>query len=194
MSVVDSTLDVAGFVRQFHGTTRDEFLAANPHPFLLGDAYSMLDADGAFRTMPLPGPEEVDDVVDRPTDKQRKPGRALVPERIYAVAKRPGTPFPHMISVGRSGNNDLVLPFGAVSKLHAFFSHVPETDTWTVADAESSNGTFLGARRLVPHERTPVRDGAQIVFGNVALNFVAAATMYESLGEIARRLARVGSR
>lgn len=194
MSVVDSTLDVAEFVRQFHGLTRAEFLAANPHPFLLGDAYSILDGDGAFRTMPLPSPEELDEVVDRPTDKQRKPGRALVPERIYPVTKRPGTPFPHMISVGRSGNNDLVLPFGAVSKLHAFFSHVAETDTWTVADAESSNGTFLGTRRLVPHERTPLRDGAQVVFGNVGLSFVSATTMHDSLGELARRLARAGAR
>lgn len=193
MAVLDSTLDVAGFVRQFHGLTRDEFLAANPHPFLMGDAYSLLDPDGAFRTQPLPGPEEVVDVVDRPTDKKPKPGRPLVPERIHPIAKRTGTPFPHMISVGRSGNNDIVLPFGAVSKLHAFFSHVPETGTWTVADAESSNGTFLGTRRIVPHERTPVRDGAQIVFGNVALAFVAAGTMYESLGEMARRLARSGA-
>lgn len=194
MAVLDSTLDVAGFVRQFHGLTRDEFLAANPHPFLLGDTASMLGPDGAYVTPPLAGVEEVDDAIDRPTDKKPKPGRALVPERIYAVVKRAGTPFPHMISVGRSGNNDLVLPFPAVSKLHAFFSHVAETATWTIADAESSNGTFLGIRRLVPHERTPLREGIQIVFGNIGLAFVSAGTMYDSLGEMARRLARGGLR
>ena len=192
MTIQDTTLDVVGFVRRFHGLAREEFLSANPHPFLLGDPHGLVGQEAAFRTCTLSEPIEVDDVVDRPTDKNPKPGRALVPEQIYPIVKRPGTPFPHMISVGRSANNDIVLAFPAVSKLHAFFSHVPETGEWTLVDAESSNGTFLDDRRLVAHERYAVADGTRLVFGDIGLGWISSETMFESLGEIARRLARAG--
>lgn len=192
MTIQDTTLDVVEFVRRFHGSSLEEFLAANPFPFLLGEPGGASLSTTGFQTLGTSRPVEVDDVVDRPTDEARRPGEALIPERLYPVSKRPGTPFPHMISVGRSTNNDIVLPFAAVSKLHAFFSFVPETDTWTLCDAESSNGTFLGSRRLAANERFPVPENSQVIFGDIALGFVSAKTIHASLGEIARRMIRAG--
>src|SRR5581483_8655208 len=41
--------------------------------------------------------------------------------RAAFVAKRPGNPFPNMISLGRSTSNDLVLALDTISKLHGYF-------------------------------------------------------------------------
>ena len=53
--------------------------------------------------------------------------------------------FPSMITVGRTDNNDLVVPDEQVSKFHAFFRLVG--DRVELSDAGSRNGTFVGTRR-----------------------------------------------
>src|SRR5207302_10503529 len=54
--------------------------------------------------------------------------------------------FPSMITVGRTDNNDLVVPDEQVSKFHAFFRLVGERVE--ISDAGSRNGTFVGGRRI----------------------------------------------
>lgn len=194
MTVQDTTLDVAGFVRRHHRLSLEAFEAANPFPFLMGEPGGVALTGTGFLTLGTSRPSEVDDGGERPTDRAKRPADAMIPDRLYPIVKRAGTPFPHMISVGRSTNNDIVLPFAAVSKLHAFFSYVPETATWTLCDAESSNGTFLGERRLPPNERFAVTENSRIIFGDIALGFVSAATLHAGLDEIARRMAHAALR
>lgn len=73
---------------------------------------------------------------------------------IYAhtVRKADANAFAMMITVGRAGNNDIILPYDSVSKFHAYFTQNPD-GTWTLTDAKSMNGTFLGERRLAPEVR-----------------------------------------
>ncbi len=82
--------------------------------------------------------------------------------RIRTVAKR-GTLFPGKITVGRSGNNDVVVLNPRVSKLQAYFT--VENGTYGLVDAESSNGTFLNGEKLKALVRHPVRDTDVIGFG-----------------------------
>ena len=79
------------------------------------------------------------------------------------VRKRPDNPFPNMISVGRAGNNDLVIPLGTISKLHAYF--LRDQDTWSLTDWNSTNGTTIDGKPLQPRETTPLESGAKLSFG-----------------------------
>lgn len=79
------------------------------------------------------------------------------------VFKRPNNPFPHMISVGRASNNDLVIPLGTISKLQAYF--LGEGESWSITDWHSTNGTRLNGKRLPPREPVPLESGAALSFG-----------------------------
>lgn len=183
---------VAAFVREWHGATREEFLAAYQAPFLLGEPAGAAGA-GKFDTSGVPSRAPAVVPGDRPTDRAEKPARSYVPDRLVAIVKRAGAPFPHMISVGRALNNDVVLPYGTVSKLHAVFTPPARPgDGWGLQDAGSMNGTFLDRQPLRAHFRVAVKDSARLVFGEVALLFVLPETLHDILGELARRFVRAG--
>jgi uncharacterized membrane protein YvbJ len=62
-------------------------------------------------------------------------------------------------------------PYGAVekgvSRIHAAIYRNDETDTLTLIDMGSSNGTFLNSQRLTPEEPRVLRDGDEIRFGKL---------------------------
>ena len=80
------------------------------------------------------------------------------------LVKRPGNPFPQMISVGRAANSDIVLALGPISKVHGYFLKGLDGD-WSVVDQRSRNGIFLNQQRLEPGQQHPVKDGDTIRFG-----------------------------
>ncbi len=84
-------------------------------------------------------------------------------DRIAFLDKREGNPFPHMISVGRALNNDLVIVLSTISKLHGYF--LAERDSWSFIDHRSRNGTRINDEALPPSERRPVADGDRIRLG-----------------------------
>jgi hypothetical protein len=79
--------------------------------------------------------------------------------------------------LGRNdGNNpqrpDLDLtPFGAlemgVSRVHAAIYRNEDTDTLTIVDMGSANGTHLNGQRLTPEQPRVLRDGDEIRFGKL---------------------------
>src|SRR5256885_1314230 len=58
--------------------------------------------------------------------------------------------FPSMITLGRTLNNDIVINHTSISKFHAYFRVA--AGTIEVADAGSRNGTYVGAKKLVPKQ------------------------------------------
>ena len=95
----------------------------------------------------------------------------LANERIFAalLQKRPDAsakPFAERISVGRARNNDIVLRDRTVSKFHAWFE-MDETNALYVADADSTNGTMLNVKKLVPRELVRVNSADQVLFGSI---------------------------
>jgi hypothetical protein len=65
------------------------------------------------------------------------------------------------VVIGRSPASDFVVADPTVSHRHAVLRHTD--DTWTLADAGSTNGTFVNGWRIA--EPIVVRPGDEVLFG-----------------------------
>ncbi len=102
------------------------------------------------------------------------PGQLLV----YPIKQTGRTPFPRVITVGRTRNNDIVLPDVSISKFHAFFKD--DEGRFTLADGESRNGTFVEGERVNSAKRgkpTPLKSGALVKFGALEFRFIETADL-----------------
>jgi pSer/pThr/pTyr-binding forkhead associated (FHA) protein len=88
-----------------------------------------------------------------------------------------------MVTLGRAANNDIRINLPSISKFHAYFTHVQANDTWFLADANSSNGTFVNGERLkADHNRIKLESGAAIRLGSdVTMRFFVAKSFFEFL-------------
>jgi hypothetical protein len=84
--------------------------------------------------------------------------------RIAPLERRGRHAFP-VVTVGRADQNDIVLDFEGISKIHATFA-ADAHGAWSVTDTGSTNGTMLDGVSLVARTSKPVGDGSEIVFGN----------------------------
>src|SRR5512135_3133900 len=115
-----------------------------------------------------------------PSERADRGGRPLV-----LPLKKVQSTFPSMITVGRTENNDLVIPDEQVSKFHAFFRLVG--DRVELSDAGSRNGTFVGTRRLEPRGASaPVRPSDSFAFGAVEFQLFDARGCWEWLRNLDR--------
>jgi hypothetical protein len=110
-----------------------------------------------------------------------KPLLELQSDYLVFVVRATGRgPYPSMITVGRTRNNDIVVPDLSVSKFHAFFKE--EGDRLLLQDAGSRNGTALDGK-LVPTVKNgkavEVREGQEVRFANVRLHFLRGAAFRE---------------
>lgn len=97
--------------------------------------------------------------------------------RLAFVAKRPGNPFAHLISVGRSATNDITVAVDSVSKVHGYF--VREGDGWSFTDHGSTNGSALAGKELAPGGKYPLHDGAVLQLGlEVMLQYLSPESLY----------------
>ena len=71
------------------------------------------------------------------------------------------------VTVGRSPDNDIVIPESTVSARHARIQRTPEG--WLLTDLGDTNGIWIGVRRVTEHLLTP---GQLFRIGGVALEFV----------------------
>jgi len=144
---------------------------------------------GAVGTTPPPTPtpksdEERDPSVDlemetfvgRDDGAARRRGRPL---EIYPLIKKPSAPFPDMITVGRTPNNDIVLKDSTVSRLHAFFRM--RDGRWFVGDGGSKNGTFLEGQPVPARRERAVEAGQIVRIGELQLTFYTAEELYKML-------------
>lgn len=98
---------------------------------------------------------------------------------VFPLAKKPGAPFSEMITVGRTGNNDVVLNDVTVSRFHAYFKG--SGGSWFVCDSGSKNGTRVDGERLDARKETRLTAGAHVRFGDVEGVFYPAAELYDFL-------------
>ncbi len=80
------------------------------------------------------------------------------------------TPGGRRISAGRGSDNDLCLNDPSVSKVHASVMMNRE-GTLLLADAGSTNGTFINGRRIAYGEARQIEDGDVVGFGDVEVRF-----------------------
>lgn len=93
---------------------------------------------------------------------------------VFPLVKSQGNAFGRGITVGRTGNNDVVLDDGSVSRFHAWFSLDSGTSDFLLTDAGSKNGSWMGGGRLTPRKATWLEDGARLRFGQVEVSFYTA--------------------
>jgi hypothetical protein len=159
--------------------TRERFVAENPHPFLLG-VDALARPRGPQRTVAA---TEYRDV-KRFLGDQALQLRALCPMAL--AVRKVTTAFPSMITIGRTSNNDLIISDIAVSKFHAFIREAE--GGWQLLDAASSNGTFMGEKRLDAREPYALPLGSLIRLGRLRFQFLDAGACWdrvrqERLGE-----------
>jgi len=100
--------------------------------------------------------------------------------KVAFLCKRKGNPFAHLVSVGRSNTNDLVIAIDSVSKVHGYFVH--RAQGWSFVDRNSTNGSWLNGRKLEPGRHTVVRNGDELTLGvDVALELLEPASLHERL-------------
>lgn len=100
---------------------------------------------------------------------------------VVPLRKRPKTGSNH-VTVGRSTVCDVVLPFPALSKVHARLTEALP-DRWDIEDEGSKNGTTLNGNPLVPKHRVALQDGAELTLAGINTTFWLKASL---LAEIAR--------
>jgi hypothetical protein len=98
--------------------------------------------------------------------------------KVAFVTKRPGNPYPHLISVGRSKKNDITIAVDSVSRVHGYF--VAENDGWSFTDHGSSNGSYLNGEQLEPGQKVSLEDHSTLRLGLEALlEFLSPAALYQ---------------
>lgn len=88
------------------------------------------------------------------------------------------------VTVGRTENNDIIIDDNSISRFHAYFQQDPRTHDWTLVDAESKNGTWVGALKLVPKQAALVTDSTHVRFGEIEMVFMVPATFFSYLQKL----------
>jgi FHA domain-containing protein len=184
----------------------DQWVAAHPYLFIVSTA-KMVRPARATATVTGLNALRIRESVLTPTGKESESGR--VPTGAFRIldlqkpkgalqptTERGGRPlvlplrkvqstFPSMITVGRTENNDLVVPDEQVSKFHAFFRLV--TERVELSDAGSRNGTFVSGRRLESRGAgAQVRINDKFAFGAIEFQLFDARGCWEWLRQLDR--------
>ena len=175
-------MDAAAQYRQLLQLGRDEFLAAAAPAALVryrtGDTE---DVQSGVHTLTIDSDLDYGDEDDidatRPHGNDMPDGTDL---EVYPLAKKPGASFPDRITIGRTSNNDVVIPDTSVSRLHAYVRRAG--NGWVVADAGSKNGSWLRAVQLEARREQPIASRTVLRLGDVDLTFYLAADLYAALG------------
>jgi FHA domain len=144
---------------------RERFIQQFPGPILVGD--------GAFERSP---PEH-----HQQTAPPGSSSKILPTHTVFTIPKL-RREAQARFTVGRASDSDLMIVDHTVSKTHAYLVRVPERDAWTLADAGSRNGTWVGEDRLSPQgQPVEVRPGMRVRFGDIALTLVESGAFWDRL-------------
>lgn len=114
-------------------------------------------------------------------------GGLLAGGNVYAVRATGRCPFPNFVSIGRTRNNDVVLPDISVSKFHAYLR--PENGRYKIQDAGSQNGTWVKGERLSAKESVALEPGLALRLGGLELTYLDASGLHEILCRVSARTA-----
>jgi hypothetical protein len=163
------------YLRLAREQDREEFVSGCPFPFLVGAARlvqpELPRKTGRFEVVSGPFSSDPTEVKELPREGAERP--LVVPVRKVQDL------FPHMITVGRTRNNDVVLEDVLISKFHAFFRH--KDGAWELTDAGSANGTRVGDAALASKAAAAVSFGARIGFAQLEFKFLDAGRAWDEL-------------
>lgn len=168
-------------VEDFLASEKDAFLQRHPDAVLVFDELAIGDDPGFQTLAKKPGPQP-DDATRSARDRLLDRLQGDEGKKWIFPLKR-GAKFASMITIGRAANNALRLNVPSVSKFHAYFTYVAREAAWYLADANSSNGTFIDGQDLPPsHGKVQLTSGASLRFGpDVTARFYEPAALWELL-------------
>lgn len=99
-----------------------------------------------------------------------EPNTVVVP-----LQKTTRNSFSSLITLGRAGNNDLIIADKTVSKVHGWFLMPEEPySLWRFLDNMSTNGTKVNGEVIPPKSATFIKPSDELVMGDVSLLFMTA--------------------
>lgn len=159
-------------------STRQAFVAGMPYTFIISDG-TLPRQTGSVRMVSF-------DKLDLQTTQESPPTVERQP-RLFVILpiRKVNDTFPNMITLGRTGNNDLVVADVSISKFHAFFRE--GRCGFEVADAGSKNGSWVAGVALAPRgDAVPVKVGDRLRFGRIAFTVVDAAACWDAVDRMRR--------
>lgn len=87
------------------------------------------------------------------------------------IRKRGEGVFSKLVGIGRTENNDIVVPMAGVSKYHAYIQRDPETGIYSIADAGSKNGTLVNGDVISPRQPVELEDNTPVSFAGNGCRF-----------------------
>jgi len=156
--------------------TREEFVFNNPWPFLVGEPIVHAPRVAMKTLVNAPALRRVDTVSSEQTETEAGPSSV---ELIAVAVRKRQDVFPEMITIGRTGNNDVVIPDATISKFHAYFRIKP--DGLELVDAGSRNGTRVMGRVISPKQGVDVSVGTRVRFGSIDLTLRDAGDTWDVL-------------
>lgn len=169
--------DATDYLTQARELRRLDFVQAFDFPFLIGTT-PRLEPMGPQKTGIVELLDEATlDGAPPPTLRMASDAPPLV-----AAVRKSQSPFPGMITVGRTSNNDIVLRDVTISKFHAFFRITAEGIE--LADAGSRNGTWVGRQKLAGKGAAVAAPlGSLVRFGALAFHLVDAGQCWDLLNK-----------
>lgn len=157
--------------------------------FLTDEPAARAELDSPLLVWEAPAPDAEEEekllLMTRAGPVARRPlgGEPLV----YAVKKsnNKANAFAMGITVGRTETNDIAIDDESVSRFHAWFAEGPQG--WKLTDAESRNGTWVGALKLEPSKPVVLQSGTRIRFGAVDMTFLLPDAFADYLKTIMHR-------
>jgi len=156
--------------------SRKEFVETFPVPFLFeisGRMRHALVADTPDEDTQVSGKVKVNTVEGR---------AAVIPseESFVMPLRKVATAVPSAITFGRGSANDVIIPDGFVSKVHAFLRR--GAHGWELSDAGSRNGVWIGGKRLdAKGTPAPIASGDVLTFGRVVFFFLDAGALWDRM-------------
>jgi hypothetical protein len=178
---------IRALISDFKRLARGDFLAKHRAPVLLHQTSQCIDVQRDYRV-------NARRAAPRPTLESFDPRRELELLAdasgllVFRVQPKALDSDPHRITVGRTKDTDIQLPFDKVSVQHAFFTQAPGQPEWLLVDNHATNGTFVNGLRLAPHTPTVVRSGFVLKFGTAETVYYEPDGLYAYLSALMQLL------
>lgn len=166
-------------------TPRKTFVAAHRHFFLVGEP-ALQRPFSPTRTVPLFAPALRSLATMAPSTAAVCADVPQQTQMVLAIVKSQPV-FPDMVTVGRTANNDIVIPDVTVSKFHAWFRTVG--GRLELVEAGSRNGTKVSGKAVPPKDCAHVPVLSRLSFGAVELVVHDAETCWDAVRAWADALA-----
>jgi hypothetical protein len=177
--------DVTDFAASARSLSRAKFVAAFPSSFLVG-TIAYVRSRRAEKTLGLLDDEEEEEarVAKNAGSFESRTFVRPSEERLTVFRIRKMTAvFPDMITVGRTGRNDIVLEQHQISGFHACFRASESGGGLVLADAGSRNGTWVSGQLLEPKGPPSgiLASGDKVSFAQLEFTFLNAAACWDVL-------------